>query len=132
MWRSAVSYTHLDVYKRQDQFKDKFRTDIPNKNQLLELVKKDIEDIANFAIAPYFWFVSSKELEVLDSSDNIHHLTPFGKDEWQKHYPNFLQHIIPPEDFTYFFGSSAFMVEYLEPVSYTHLDVYKRQILNAS
>ena len=100
-----------------NQFKEKFGTDIPNKNQLLEVLKKDIDDLANFAIAPYFWFVSSKELEVLDSSDNIHHLTPFGKDEWKKHYPNFLQHIIPPKDFTYFLGASAFMVEYLEQAS---------------
>lgn len=40
-----------------DQFKEKFGTDIPNKTELLQLLKKDIDDIANFAIAPYFWFV---------------------------------------------------------------------------
>ena len=97
-----------------DQFKEKYGTNISNKNALLNLLKNDIEELANFAIAPYFWFVSSKEMQVLDSSDNIHHLTPFGKDEWKKYYPNFLQHIIPPEDFSYFFGASAFMIDFLE------------------
>lgn len=97
-----------------DQFKEKYGTEIPDKEKHLNVLAKDIEQLANFAIAPYFWFVSSKEMTVLDSSDNIHELTPFGKDEWKKYYPNFLQHIIPAEDFNYFFGASAFMMEYLE------------------
>lgn len=97
-----------------NQFKEKYGDEVLGKEELLQSLKNEIDELANFAIAPYFWFVSSKEMQVLDSSDNIHQLTPFGKNEWQKHYPNFLQHIIPEEDFNYFFGASAFMVEYLE------------------
>ena len=101
-----------------EQFKDKYGTEIPNKEKHLNVLANDIEQLANFAIAPYFWFISSKEMTVLDSSENIHELTPFRKDEWKEHYPNFLQHIIPPEDFNYFFGASAFMLEYLEKAQY--------------
>lgn len=95
-------------------FKDRYHADIFNKQRHLNAIVKTIDELANFAIAPYFWFVSSKEMSVLDSSDNIHELTPYLKDEWKEHYPNFLQNIIPPEDFSYFFGATAFMVDYLE------------------
>lgn len=55
-----------------DEFKKKYSVEISQKDRLLQLLKKDIDAIANYAIAPYFWFVSSKDIEVLDSSDNIH------------------------------------------------------------
>ena len=82
-----------------NQFKEKYGDEVLGKEKLLESLKNEIDSLANFAIAPYFWFVSSKEMQVLDSSDNIHQLTPFGENEWKKHYPNFLHHIIPEEDF---------------------------------
>ncbi len=44
-----------------EQFKDKYGTEIPNKEKHLNVLANDIEQLANFAIAPYFGLFPAKK-----------------------------------------------------------------------
>lgn len=98
-----------------NEFKEKYKTALPEENYL-QLLTKDIDALPKFALGPYFWFVSTNNLTILDSSDNFHELSPYKKGEWREYYPNFLEPIIPKEDFSYFMGASGFMIEFLEKI----------------
>jgi len=79
--------------------------------------EKDISDIPKYAIGSYFWFIpDNSNMTIADTSDNIHELTSFEKEEWKNHYPNFLEHVMHPEDFIYFLGGVEFMISYLENI----------------
>ena len=76
--------------------------------------EKDILEIPKYAIGSYFWFIpDNSKSTIVDSSNNIHELTPFEKDEWKNYYPNFLQQIMHSEDFIYFLGGIEFMLNFL-------------------
>jgi len=79
--------------------------------------EKDILEIPKYAIGSYFWFIpDNSKMSIVDSSDNIHQLTSFEKDEWKKYYPNFLERVTHPEDFFYFLGGVEFMIYYLQNI----------------
>lgn len=80
-----------------------------------KVFEKDIADIPKYAIGTYFWFIpDNKNVTIVDSSDNIHELTSFKKDEWKQYYPEFLSIVMHPEDYVYFLGSVGYMIKYLE------------------
>lgn len=82
---------------------------------LKKVFEQDILDIPKYAIGTYFWFIpDNSNVSIVDSSDNIHDLTSFEKDEWKKYYPDFLSKVMHPEDWNYFLGGVGFMIKYLE------------------
>ena len=97
--RSAgpVSYTHLDVYKRQAQHGEGV-----NKN-------KTFKDV-------YGWG-SSTICNLLEKREYLGHTINF---KTRKHFKDKKSHYVPEDEWTIFENTH-------EPVSYTHLDVYKRQ-----
>lgn len=91
--------------------------------------ESDIMDIPKYAIGSYFWFIpDNSNMTIVDSSDNIHELTSFEKDEWKEYYPNFLQHVMIPEDFIYFLGGVEFMISYLENIEISQRQDYRFNI----
>lgn len=98
-----------------NSFSKKLQTTGESKKTYLELLKNSLEELPNFAIGPYFWFIpDNTDMSIIESSDNIHELTSFRKDEWQKYYPNFFSKIMPVEDHDYFLGCTAMMLDFLE------------------
>ena len=106
----TVSYTHLDVYKRQDQLNREAKQieeevglndneEIPNELKIRmkkDVYKRQLEQIIKEC-------VKEEEENVLAEDKN----TDLGTEEEKE-------------------GSTYF--DRTEPVSYTHLDVYKRQV----
>ncbi len=88
--------------------------------------EQDIVDIPKYAIGTYFWFIpDNSKMVIVDSSDNIHKLTSFEKDEWKKYYPEFLSLITHPEDWVYFLGGVAYMVKYLNKIDINERKNYR-------
>jgi len=91
--------------------------------------EEDILEIPKYAIGSYFWFIpDNSKMSIVDTSDNIHELTSFKKNEWKKYFPNFLQHVMIPEDFIYFLGGVEFMISYLENIEITERHNYRFNI----
>lgn len=89
----------------------------------------DILSIPKYAIGSYFWFIpDNSNVTIIDSSDNIHELTSFKKDEWKKYYPEFLSPIMHPEDWPYFLGGVEFMLKYLEKIVSSERQHYRFNI----
>ena len=129
----AVSYTHLDVYKRQtiDRFCKKldFRGYKDIKIEILRYISSDSsgflsgvdlpQDFENMSLSDLLNFVLGVNVETLLEIKNITTLESIER----------AINIITKSKCIILVGvgSSAPVVLDLEPVSYTHLDVYKRQ-----
>lgn len=55
-------------------------------------------------------------MTIFQTSDNIHELTSFKKDEWKKYEPEFLSPIMHPEDWIYFLGGVKYMLGFLQNI----------------
>ena len=122
-----VSYTHLDVYKRQVFDKDQYQhlgiitTPVP----ILKTTQEKIKEIRQQLYLPDF-----KDLIVVDFSDVAQRCNIY--DEYIEKANQ-----TPGDDFTYYgiaiYGTKKLVnkltgsLPLLRSVSYTHLDVYKRQ-----
>lgn len=99
------------------------------KKLIFSCSKVPLNELPNFAIGPYFWFIpDNTDMSIIESSDNIHELTSFRKDEWQKYYPNFFSKIMPVEDHDYFLGCTAMMLDFLEKTAQNERKNYKFSI----
>lgn len=97
------------------QFTESLQTKGESKETYLGMLKNTLDELPNFAIGPYFWFIpDNTDMSIIDSSENIHELTSFKKGEWKKYYPNFFSRIMPVEDHNYFMGCTAMMLDFLE------------------
>ena len=77
--------------------------------------EKEIENISKYAIGPYFWFIpDNSNMTIFRTSDNIHELTSFKKNEWKKYEPEFLSPIMHAEDWIYFLGGVKYMLAFLQ------------------
>ena len=66
-----------------DEFAKKLQTKGESKETYLSLLKSSLDELPNFAIGPYFWFIpDNTDISIIDSSDNIHEITSYKKDEW--------------------------------------------------
>ena len=100
-----------------EEFSKKIKVSSNAQIDFKKVFEQDILDIPKYAIGTYFWFIpDNSKVSIVDSSDNIHDLTSFKKDEWKKYYPEFLSLIMHPEDWVYFLGGVGFMINYLEKV----------------
>ena len=107
-WLKAVSYTHLDVYKRQHNYR-------PEKRFTLAILQ-DIQKKFNF-IPKEAIFILSDYLQV--PASEIYSMATFYKALSLKPKG---RHIIKVCN-----GTACHIRGSNIPVSYTHLDVYKRQ-----
>ena len=111
------------------EFSNKLKTKGESKETYLHLLKTTLEELPNFAIGPYYWFIpDNTDMSIIDSSDNIHELTPFKKDEWKKYYPNFFERIMATEDYQYFLGCTVMMLDFLEKIDAKERQNYKFSI----
>ncbi len=112
-----------------DEFAKKLQTKGESKETYLKLLQTSIDELPNFAIGPYFWFIpDNTDISIIDSSDNIHEITSYKKDEWKKHYPNFFAKIMPAEDHNYFMGCTTMMLDFLEKTPIKERKNYKFSI----
>lgn len=85
-----------------------------------KVFKNEIDNIPKYAIGPYFWFIpDNSKMAIVQTSDNIHELTSYKKNEWKKYEPEFLSKVMHEEDWIYFLGGVQYMLQFLEktPIS---------------
>jgi DNA-binding CsgD family transcriptional regulator len=112
-----------------DDFAKKSITKGKSHKKYLSLLKSTLDEMPNYAIAPYFWFIAvNTDMTIVDSSDNIHELTPFKKGECKEYFPNFLKHIMPESDYKYFLGCTSTMLEFFHKKSAIDRSKYKFSI----
>ena len=115
-----VSYTHLDVYKRQlytQLFQQLYyQADVVHGGRLPVHVHFVMDEFANVALPDEFdkllATMRSREISVSIIIQNLAQLKALFEKQWESIVGNC-------DEFLYLGGN--------EPVSYTHLDVYKRQ-----
>ena len=112
----SVSYTHLDVYKRQ-------AIDIESKLTEAALANSLLADFRNFGHGRHHWFDKKRK-----NSAIIALVSPEEKELADKTIAQLPKDIPVLQLTTTKTGAAAT----IEPVSYTHLDVYKRQPLARS
>ena len=83
-----------------EEFQEKFTPDQLPESTLVEEMQHHLQIISSQSFSNFFWFITSAKLAVLACSDNLHELTPYKKNEWKKHYPNFLEKIMLKKDFS--------------------------------
>ena len=123
----AVSYTHLDVYKRQDKdhglFTDQRWCDlVPAIFDKVKILKQPNLDVAS-------WNIYGRNLEK-SSANDMSSILIDGYPLLTYHYSGtgptgvhrYVRDIMRPTS-----GVAAELERHYEAVSYTHLDVYKRQ-----
>ena len=100
-----------------NEFSKNLIVDSQKKTDYGKIFAKDIDNISKYAIGPYFWFIpDNSNMSVFETSDNIHELTSYEKDEWKQYEPEFLSPIMHQEDFIYFLGGTQYMLSFLEKV----------------
>ena len=132
-----VSYTHLDVYKRQvkDTFEMERREKILALIQVLFVIGPIVAPMAGTAVLAVadwrgtFWVLTVVGVACLALS-LLFSETLDGKDRYRDSLASTLGRLVvvarDPGFFVFLVVSSIFEIPYMA-VSYTHLDVYKRQ-----
>ena len=118
----AVSYTHLDVYKRQD-------TDI-HADYIIAILEKYYQ----VKIVPENTLIIFDEIQMCERA--LTSLKYFSEETPEYHViaaGSLLGVAVNREKYSFPVGKVQMVTMYpmdLEAVSYTHLDVYKRQVIN--
>ena len=102
-----VSYTHLDVYKRQDLK----RWGLLDSQAGIDELKARDKDFNNFIVGKHRRLPIPREMCIRDRNTNYYTSLSYTQDEGRLKM-----------------NSTVGGVAHLTPVSYTHLDVYKRQL----
>ncbi|KIA88694.1 response regulator transcription factor [Kaistella jeonii] len=98
-----------------ETFSTSLKVENKKKMDLEKIFRRDIENISKYAIGPYFWFIpDNSNMTIFQTSDNIHELTNYKKNEWKKYEPEFLSPIMHPEDWIYFLGGVKYMLGFLQ------------------
>ena len=134
-WALSVSYTHLDVYKRQDQafhsrneldqaLRDQYRTEVITLGGTLS---HDTSHVSNDIVQRHILLLNllGDDTNVrLSLQSALQSDMRSGATHQFDEVPVFLGGVTVTLDVTDYLG--------VNPVSYTHLDVYKRQGSNLS
>lgn len=111
------------------EFSQNLKVGLQKKVDFAKVFEKDIEYISKYAIGPYFWFIpDNSNMSIFKTSDNIHELTSFEKDEWKQYEPEFLAEIMHEEDYIYFLGGVKNMLEFLEKIPVSERKSYRFNI----
>lgn len=111
------------------EFSQNLKVGLQKKVDFAKVFEKDIEYISKYAIGPYFWFIpDNSTMSIFQTSDNIHELTSYEKDEWKKYEPEFLSPIMHHEDWLYFLGGVQYMLEFLEKIPVSERKSYRFNI----
>lgn len=114
---------------RFQEFTSNLKVSRERKRNYPKIFSRDIENISKYAIGPYFWFIpDNSKMSIVETSDNIHELTNFKKDEWKKYEPEFLSKIMHEEDWIYFLGGVQYMLQYLEKIPVSERKNYRFNI----
>jgi DNA-binding CsgD family transcriptional regulator len=98
--------------------------------------QKQIEDAANFAVGPYFWFIGNNhDMKIVAASKNIATLTPFSQDTWVNATAQVLVEILHADDCFYVLSALNLAVAKIEALplerqSHVRVNIYAR-MLNA-
>ena len=93
-----------------------------------------IENIKDFAIGPYFWFIANNiKMQTLWFSDNLEQFIPYTKEEWLNSAPDFFINLFHPEDRHYVMAALEFAIKiHLDLMAAgkapMHFNVYGRMI----
>lgn len=99
------------------------------KTDYWKIFEKDIENISKYALGPYFWFIpDNSNMTIFQTSDNIHELTSYEKDEWKQFEPEFLSPIMHQEDWLYFLGGVQYMLGFLQQIPISERKNYRFNI----
>lgn len=95
---------------------EQFYKYFPKTNELsknyYEFFTDTIKNANNFAIGPYFWFISNnvkRRTEIV--SDNIEQFTPYKKKDWLNSDTDFFMNLFHPEDRMHLMGAFVFTTE---------------------
>ena len=128
LWRGTrpVSYTHLDVYKRQIQYyADCLKEDGCTSPQDMDKLKLSLQGYnygngyITWAIRKYGGYSAENALQFSNEQAASHGWSAYGDPEY---VPHVLRYYSSGGLFAGLFGGNGQIA-----VSYTHLDVYKRQ-----
>lgn len=94
-------------------------------SEMIDHMHQYLQQIIPNCTSNFFWFISGSNLSVLDCSDNLHEMTPYKKNEWKKHYPNFLEPIMLKKDFDFLMSASGYMMKFLKDLPAEDRSNYK-------
>ena len=116
-----VSYTHLDVYKRQ------LHNDM---NQLVQKWETAFKNIQKNKVPSKVLSEEDKASAILRDNFNADFVSIICDDEQMVNdMKNYIEVIAPErKNIVQFYDRPTPLLEYYNAVSYTHLDVYKRQL----
>jgi DNA-binding CsgD family transcriptional regulator len=111
------------------EFFERISVSTSRQQDFLTAFEKDIAEIPKFAVGPYFWFIpDNANLTIAATSDNLHELTPFKKNEWKQHYPDLLEPVMPEEDINYFRGAVGILLDITEQLPFDKKTDYRFNI----
>lgn len=112
-----------------EEFSESLKVSRERKRDYKKVFNRDIQNIPKYAIGPYFWFIpDNSNMTIFQTSDNLHELTSYKKNEWKKYEPEFLSPIMHPEDWIYFLGGVNYMLGFLHNVPVAERKNYRFNI----
>ncbi|WP_407481823.1 LuxR C-terminal-related transcriptional regulator [Elizabethkingia meningoseptica] len=99
-----------------------------------ELFSDTIENIKNYAVGPYFWFIANNiKMQTVWFSDNLEQFIPYTKEEWLNSAPDFFINLFHPQDRHYVMAALEFATKiHLDLMAAgkapMHFNVYGRMI----
>lgn len=119
----------------QEEFVKFLQTESNNNTvDYISYFKPYIESAINYAIGPYFWFISDNRImKIIAASDNIRQLSPFDKNEWIGSGPEIFTKITNPDDISYLYSAMSIGAAFHESLTkerrgFSRANIYCRML----